>query len=161
MIGVLGGGVATYRNGEYTYLKNEVYGLEMYYVRKVTGSFKIDSILWLLRNAKKFEVFQVFHISRTTMVYIILFHILNRKGKIYLKLDGSGVMGLPKGKKWELFYLKALQFVNVMSIELQWALPDLQRQFGNKAIYIPNGFYSDGSECNYDKKQNIICTCGR
>ncbi|MCM1263712.1 MAG: glycosyltransferase family 4 protein [Butyrivibrio sp.] len=155
------GMVATYKNEEYTYLNQEVQGLEIHYIKRLTGNFKIDSVIWLLKNAKKCEVLQVFHISRIIMVYIALFHILNRRGKVYLKLDGSGAKGLPQGKRWERFYLKAIKYANVMSIEFKWALPDLQKKFGDKVIYIPNGYYSDGSKCNYSKKKNIICTCAR
>lgn len=61
------GGVATYKNEEYSYLEHEVRGLEMDYIKRITGNFKIDSILWLLKNAKKCEVLQVFHISRIIM----------------------------------------------------------------------------------------------
>lgn len=155
------GVLATYENEKYIYLDREVRGLEMEFIKKITGNFKIDSILWLFKNAKKCEVLQVYHISRVIMIYIMLFHLLNRQGKIYLKLDGCGLKGLPKGKKWEKFYLKALQYVTVMSIEFQWAIPNLQKQFGNRVIYVTNGVYSDGSVCHYDKKRNIICTCGR
>lgn len=155
------GVVATYNNEEYSYLEKEVKGIRTEYVKKITGNFKIDSVLWLFRNAKKCDVLQLFHIRKLTMIHIALFHALNKRGKIYLKLDGGGVNVIPKKEQWKRLFFKMIQYVNTVSIELQRDTIELQRAFGDKVICIPNGFYDDGSLCDCRKKQNIICTCGR
>ena len=85
--------VACYKNSDdYTYADNEVKGLKLDFVKKTRGGIIADGMLYLVRNARKIDILNVYHLNLSSYFYEIAYRLLNRHGRIYLKLDMN-----PKG----------------------------------------------------------------
>ncbi len=154
--------LATYQNGEYPYADKEVKGLKLEFIKRKTGKFDLDSMIWIWKNAKSIDVLQLFHMRRYTLLKLWLYKIRNPKGKVYLKLDGmSPVLArkIVKEFTWKVL-LKNLKNCNVVSLE-KGNVQEIEEIFGVKILKIPNGYYDDGTLCHFKEKDNIICTCGR
>ncbi|VVB63778.1 D-inositol-3-phosphate glycosyltransferase [uncultured archaeon] len=98
-----------YENGEYPYLKTEVPGLELQYIRcqlpslkrllkylggcpRLTSSLKllsllIDALPVILRFGKEIDVLQLYHLKPESVLIGIAYRMVNRRGVLQLKLD--------------------------------------------------------------------------
>ena len=81
--------IATYNNGDYGHLQDAVKGLKLWFVKKYTGNFTIDSVAFLLKNSKKIDVLNLYHTTFRSAVFSLVYKRINPNGKIYLKLDGG------------------------------------------------------------------------
>src|ERR1700743_3640868 len=73
----------------YPYLTSEVPGLKLHFLKnKGRGKFYEKAIFdYLLGNAKKIDVLNLFHFNAENIFYSIIYKFLNPKGRLYLKLD--------------------------------------------------------------------------
>jgi hypothetical protein len=88
--------VLTYDLGPYSYLENELKGLEIEFLGKTKKWFKLHTsiIKYLFLNSKRIDVFCVKTLKRENLIYLFLYKLLNAQGKSYLKLDTD--MGILK-----------------------------------------------------------------
>lgn len=164
--------VVTYKNDDYSYLYNEVKGLKIDFVKKIFSSYSIDGAMYLIKNAKSMDVLHIFHVTLSSVVYALTYKLLNRKGKIYLKLDCSHklverIKGLA-GWKYRLLnnFLNNVDLISVEQEELYGQLKRILSCQGNKIINITNGVdydYIDKYQIKYDYscKENIILNVAR
>lgn len=152
-----------YQNDTYPYLQKEVKGLKVVFLQKIFGNQFLDVLFFLFLNRKNYDVLQVYHLLRSTLVWCFFFKLFSLgKGKTYLKLDADERI-LNYHPSPVVKYL--LQKVNLVSVENKTYLAqlNLSRQLGRNVEYITNGFYDDGKrrKVDFSKKENKIVTVGR
>lgn len=164
--------VVTFKNGEYDYLNSEVKGLKMEFVKKIFHSYTLDGALYLLKNSKRIDVLQIFHITLSSFFYIYVYKKRNPQGKIYLKLDSSFKLPerLDRLSKFGHKLLKGmLDKVDLITIEEKRLYePILKRlpYIKDKFKIIPNGvdfnsIENMGLKYDYNIKENIILHAAR
>lgn len=137
-------------------------------------------IKYLLQNASHIDLLMCFHWRLETWINIYIYSILNKSGRIYIKLDTE------TGKEWNIsnysflsrilrkwLYTKLLQKVNVLSCETAQAYDNIinNKYFGEqlkeKLKLMPNAFDEEYlnqlkmTEYLYSQKENIMITVGR
>lgn len=164
--------VASYENDDYTYLKEEVAGLKIDFVKKVFNNYTIDGMLYLIKKARKIDVLQIFHTTLSSVVYAYTYKILNPKGKLYIKLDCShklperiDKLNKIKFKMLNNFFDKA-DLISVEQNKLFIKLKEMLPRQSEKMIRIPNGidydYYMENNiYYDYAEKENIILNVAR
>ncbi|MHC0442761.1 glycosyltransferase family 4 protein [Flavobacterium sp. 3-210] len=158
--------IASYKNGEYPYMNTDVKGLKQVFISQISKFEILNVCLFILKNFRKYDVLQCYHISKETIIYLILFKLLKTitftKSATYVKLD-IDEREVSKGfsKKVKL----VLKHVNILSVETKKMTHYMNRNniLGKKVAYIPNGFYHSKERENIDfkDKENLIITVGR
>lgn len=164
--------VVTFNNGEYPYLKSEVKGLKIKFVKKIFHSYTLDGALFLMKHSKEIDVLQIFHVTLSSFVYIHIYKLCNPKGKIYLKLDSS--FKLVKrldvlssiGHKILKRMLGKVDLISIEEKRLYDPLLERIPYIKDKFIVIPNGvdfesIQNMGLKYDYSKKKNIILNVAR
>ena len=139
--------------------------------------------MYLLRNARSVNFLMRFHYSLHTQLMIILYKLLNRNGKTYVKLD-IGFESIEREhncqkRSWIKKMVKAwisrhfIENVNLVSCETAQAYQLLREsplerfKFGDKLFLMPNGFDEELLESynlkerTFAEKENLIITVGR
>ncbi|MFD0939094.1 glycosyltransferase [Pedobacter boryungensis] len=152
-----------YKNDDYSYLEKEVKGLHIVYLKKIFHNQLLDVLFFLLFNQRKYDVFQVYQLSRVNLILCFFIKIYSFcKRKTYLKLDADDQILSYLPSKITKYLLKG---IDIVSIENQTYLKhlNLTMQLGRKIDYVPNGFYDNGVQksLNFNKKENKIITVGR
>jgi L-malate glycosyltransferase len=164
--------VASYKNGEYGYLENEVKGLKMDYVEKKYNNLSLDGARYLRKNAKKIDVLQIFSVTISSVFYAFTYKHYNPNGKIYLKLDCTyqlikKILALSKIKyKFLNAFLNKADLISIEQEELYYELVRILKKQSHKMVLIPNGVDYDylDNQCidyNYEKKENVILNVAR
>lgn len=157
------GTLLCYRNGSYTYQETDLKGLQLIFLRRISGNATIDGILFLLAQGRKYDVLQTFHLRLRSLLWLWLFKILRPSGRTYLKLDANERIldqhfGGIKGKL-KRYLLQKIDLISVENTQLQEAL---SHKWKRKIAYIPNGFYqTEQIDIPYAQKRNEIITVGR
>lgn len=142
----------------------------------------LNFYIYLLRHVKSINLLMRFHLSTHTEFMTIFYKLLNRKGKVYVKLDINAdaleeMYGNQKNTLkrrihgWiEAFFIRKS---DCFSCETSIAFQRLkesafaQLQFGNKLQLVPNGFDElllqslNIQERSFEEKENLIITVGR
>ncbi|MDP2414307.1 glycosyltransferase family 4 protein [Daejeonella sp.] len=173
----------SYRNNEeYPYLSKEVKGLKLTFIpdKGRFFYFELGILSYLWSFSKSIDVLNLFHFKKDHLLYLLLYKILNPKGKAYIKLD----MDLLFFKDYNAFlYSKYLlknyllkgitkwifKLTDVFSVETEEArsyLIKVYPELKQKLICIPNGvdnLYLDEEIKlrSWEEKENIIITVGR
>ncbi|TCW40353.1 glycosyltransferase involved in cell wall biosynthesis [Thermohydrogenium kirishiense] len=165
--------VVCYKNGDYLYLKDEVRGLDMEFIKNYTNKALIDGAIYLFNNSKKIDILQLYHLDIKAYVYAFIYKLVNRKGQLYIKLDADEdaiirMTGKRKGIKYKikeiLTYLfvkyNIIDFLSIETKENYDKLVDYNKNlYKDKLFYLPNGILINNFP-NINKK-NIILTVGR
>jgi GT2 family glycosyltransferase/glycosyltransferase involved in cell wall biosynthesis/Flp pilus assembly protein TadD len=152
--------IACYDNGQYPYLENELIGLKLDFIPKVTGDSVKDGYNYLLNNSSKIDVLQLFHLTDRTLIWIDLYKRLNPKGKIYLKLDANiNITQLNIDNS----VFQILKKCDLVTVETKYLYDFLNKKWPIKVEYIPNGFYDFNikEKVLFKEKENTIITVGR
>jgi glycosyltransferase involved in cell wall biosynthesis len=156
--------IVCYKNDEYNYLENEVKGLKIEFLKKRTSIKILDSIVYFIHSAKNIDVLHLFHLACINYLYIYVYKLLNKNGKVYLKLDiNSSVKNIAKSSIKFSIKKAIVNKCDLISIETIENYNFLKENWINDIKYIPNGFYDNNKRktINYDQKENIILTVGR
>lgn len=164
--------VACYENDEYSYLKKEVAGLKIDFVKRNFNNYSIDGMLYLIKKARKIDVLQIFHTTLSSVVYAYTYKFLNPKGKLYIKLDCShklperiNTLNKLQFKMLNNFFDKA-DLISVEQEELFIKLKDMLPKQSKKMIRVPNGidydYYKENNiDYDYSEKENTILNVAR
>ncbi|MFT3982347.1 MAG: glycosyltransferase family 4 protein [Lachnospiraceae bacterium] len=158
--------IACYQNEEdYSYLKKEVKGLTLEIIPVNFHSVLLDGIWYLIRNAKKIEILNVYHlILSESFIWIWLYRLLNPKGFIYLKLD-LDFIGMREHEQDDavkkMLKKRILKRINLISAESEPICVRMENLYGIPVKHIPNGFYRSGYDYSVIRKENIFLTVGR
>lgn len=136
---------------------------------------------YLLKKSKEIDYLMFFHIGLDKFFLILLYKILNKQGKIYLKMDSdiSGVINSNSEnisfmrKIQKILFKKLIKKIDLISIETEEAYEEILKNgvcnenISNKILYIPNGFDEEYLKENnikiklFEEKENIMITVGR
>lgn len=173
----------SYRNNkEYSYLNKEVKGLKLNFIPNKGRFFYFEAgiLSYLWSSSKSIDILNLFHFKKDHLLYLLLYKILNPKGKAYIKLD----MDILFFKDYNAFLyskyvlknylLKGLtkwifKLTDVFSVETEEARSYLLKvypELNPKLICLPNGvdnLYLDEEIKlrSWEEKENIIITVGR
>jgi len=160
--------VATYQNSpEYPYLTDEVRGLRLDFIKRTRLGKIVDGIRYLKAHAAEIDVLNLYHLNLSTYFYELAFRKYNQSGKIYLKLDMNPV-GLKTCLAKDLRGLikrASIRRADIVSVETTVLQKELIKHFGQKIIYITNGYFDrttssqDGKALPFEK-ENVILTVG-
>ena len=159
--------IACYNQDEYSYLQDEVKGLKIEFLKKIFNNYILDGCLYLMKNSKKIDILQIFHMTSYSVVYSMVYKFFNRKGKIYLKLDCSEklIERLDNMNTIERKFIKAyLKRVDIISAEQERLIEPLKErfgEFGSKLIHITNGVDLDwvndiNNEEKFEKENSFL-----
>lgn len=156
-----------YKNdSDYSYLDQKVNGLQIDFLRKVSGDSRLDGAIYLLQNSRSIDILNLYHLSPRNYLWIVIYKIFNPKGKIFLKLDADNKLkhsNILKRNQKNKIKLKILGMSCLISIETK-ALKDFACiKLPLRIEYIPNGFYDYNKRpiINFSQRENIILTVGR
>ena len=132
-----------------------------YKILQRKGSSTINGFLYLLKNARKIDVLNVYHFKRRNTIWFIIYKLLNPKGITYVKMDmGFEALNLYKNNKRIRERVKVLyKYSDIVSVESTIFQCEMQKLFSRKIIYIPNGYLPYVTKKH--TKENIIFTAGR
>ncbi len=153
--------IATYDNGDYTYLEDRVKGLKIWKIEKVTGRFEIDAFLFLKRNANEIDVLNLYHTTFRSAVLSYAYKKYNPIGVLYVKLDG----GFTKEETswYKRFRGYVMRKADLVTTELKENCSRLSKSWNRDILLLRNPFHPvDLKEYNpYTKRKNEFITVGR
>ena len=150
--------IVTNKNDKsYSDLEDKVKGVRLRYI-------KGKGIFYVIRCARRIDVLNVYHLNLQSFYLLWLFKLLKRKGaKSYLKLDMDD-------KGYDRLFMKnpvgmikrlTIKAADVVSAETNGIYDKLRAVYGEKVIFVTNGYYTLDKEPqkNFSKK-NVILTAG-
>lgn len=156
---------------------SQVKGLKLISLGKSDGKnhclemWNKDCASFLRKNSKRIDVLNLYFLKHS-ILYGIYYKVLNRRGTLYLKMDGNAVAMENEAKERFDFirhtvyrlYLKFI--VDKVSIESTKGFAFMKDQYNlsnDKLLYLPNGFDDRmvGEIIPWDKKDNAFLTVGR
>ena len=169
-------------NVEYPFIDQEVNGLKLNFIPNKGRFlyFELGVLYYLLNHSKSIAVLNLFHFKKDHILYLLIYKLVNPKGKAYIKLDMDILFFknynafLFSNYALKNFILKALtswifKLTDLFSVETDQAkdyLLNVYPELQNKLICIPNGvdnLYLDKEIPikAFQEKENIILTVGR
>lgn len=158
-------------DSSYSYLDNEVKGLKIKFIKDFGRFFflEISVLFYLFRRAKQIDILNLYHHSGASILLGILYKMLNKKGKLYIKgdvntLNLSNEFSRPKGIFSNFIWNIYIKKLDVFSAETLRGVDIFKKIIpSEKVICIPNGCYyeNDVNILNFAKKDNIIISVGR
>lgn len=155
--------IATYKNNNTNYIKNEIPGVNFIFISKIFKSENLNVLIFILMNFWKFDIVQFYDISVTKMFFGIVCKILNfGKSKIFIKLDAN-ILIMDRsiwGKEKISLYKLLSKFIDVISVESTQIFNFLSKEIKLNNIYLlPNGYLPNASK-SIVKKENIFIAVG-
>ena len=169
-------------NVEYPFIDQEVNGLKLNFIPNKGRFlyFELGVLYYLFNHSKSIAVLNLFHFKKDHILYLLIYKLVNPKGKAYIKLDMDILFFknynafLFSNYALKNFILKALtswifKLTDLFSVETYQAkdyLLNVYPELQNKLICIPNGvdnLYLDKKIPikAFQEKENIILTVGR
>jgi|AntRauTorcE11898_2_1112593.scaffolds.fasta_scaffold08182_2 glycosyltransferase involved in cell wall biosynthesis len=172
-----------YKNSSaYPYQNKEVKGLNIEFIENKGSTFfgEKGALQYLRKNARSIDVLNLYHLTQASLLYGIIFKLLNPGGILYLKLDfninrykkeGFRFSETPvKEKVHQLLFKLFIRKADILSVETREAEQLLKKtndRFSDLLLYVPNGV--DESQINNyrtnesgpQQKENLILTVGR
>jgi glycosyltransferase involved in cell wall biosynthesis len=169
--------LVTFKNeSTYPSLDNEVKGLKVAYIKKDKkykfGKPSIKIIQYIWENARKIDILNLYHTTKETLIYALLYKLRNPSGILYIKLDINielfeKDMNFLKKKGYSIFFDKIL---SIASFELDFAsdyllseYPILEKKIFKLSNGIDDVFIKEREieRYNFQQKENLIITVGR
>ncbi|WP_326511616.1 glycosyltransferase [Clostridium intestinale] len=150
--------IICYETDKYDYLDNEVKGLKLEKLKKISNNKNLDSIIYLFLNSKKIDILNLYHFRKIHLVYVLVYKLLRPNGKVFMKLDANESI---RNSKIGFLSNKILKKIDLISVETIALHSWLNNNWPVKVEYIPNGFIKQDKEINTKNKKNIILFVGR
>ena len=156
--------------------------------RYLSRRFNLGIIFYLLCNSRKIDILNTFHLAWSSLLFVFIYKVINRRGFTYIKLDNCAFSGMypweidvekqPSGHIRDVSFKRKVKSFIARSLLIKkadlWSVEDenskdlLESQysfFKGNLITVYNGQTSDlpGSIgiCNIADKEDIIMTAGR
>lgn len=156
--------------------------------RYLSKKFNSGIIFYLLRNSRKIDILNTFHLTWSSLLFVFIYKVINRNGFAYIKLDNCAFSGIYSWgidvEKQGSVHIRDVDFkqrlkscigrrffikkADLWSIEDEYSKDLLESKysfFKGKLITVYNGHTSDLpgaiSICNIADKEDIIMTAGR
>ncbi|SKB57325.1 Glycosyltransferase involved in cell wall bisynthesis [Lachnospiraceae bacterium] len=154
--------VSARNEADYPYIRNEVKGLKMRFLPKNSVSPMIPAMKYVWDNAADIDVLNVYHLNLSSFLYLLIYKLRKSpSGKGYLKLDMDlkGYRRLFMKNPVGLIKRLTMRLADVISVETTVLSKKLRMKYGQKVLYIPNGFYASKPVDDFHK-ENVILTVG-
>lgn len=156
-------GLASFENGNYPYLVNEVKGIKHFTIKRKFKNDFLNVFFFVFKNHREWDVLQCYHISKESIVYLFLFKFLKlisfSKSITFLKFDSNELAYTYKINFIVRFLLKNINILSVESKNLYNFYSE--KLMTSKNLYlIPNGF-NICEIANCSEKRDTIITVGR
>lgn len=159
-------------DADYSYLDKEVKGLNLEFIPKLK-IFKINLgvIYYLIRNAKKIDILNQFHIRNYTLLYALIYKFFNKNGINYIKADANEKELIQRKSIFKKKYLSSIdKYIDLLSFESKKPIDLANKNYNflsTKLARITNGI--DESYVNslnlkdtpFNKKENVIIYVAR
>ncbi|MBO6133858.1 MAG: glycosyltransferase family 4 protein [Lachnospiraceae bacterium] len=141
-------------------------GLRLQFIKKHNSSLLnlLSGIRYIWNHAKEIDVLNVYHLNLSSFFWLLTYKLRKPPGGIgYLKtdMDIKGLNRLFSIGPVGLIKRMTIHLSDIASVETTVLYKQLEKRFGEKIIYIPNGFYCKGEKPSHFGKQNIILTVGQ
>ncbi|MDR2593212.1 MAG: glycosyltransferase [Fibromonadaceae bacterium] len=169
------------REQKFDYLNSVVKDLKIWKIKSPLkpkfGKLSLQSILFFVKNARKIDVVNFYHLTKETKILAIIYKLFNRKGFVYIKADTDIYQKFERHKitgirscinsLYEYYFRK---ITNLISTEQEQSICILKTHFTelkDKIIRIPNGIDFEllknlGFEhLQKSDKEKLIITVGR
>lgn len=167
------------RSGQLEALKQTDFSRRIYLIslgrrgNRIRNAFEI--MAFVLRFGKGYDVLNVYHDGVLTLLYGILYKLVNKNGVVYLKLDMDfrDLDNILKGSKKlvprclrRMKLVLSMRAVDFYAVETKafYRLLAENDYFKGRLHYLPNGFTCEGDEDIHSwlmNKENIILAVGR
>ncbi len=157
--------VVCLRNEEkYPYLDQEVKGLKMEFLDEAGRYPVISGMRYVWDNAGNIDILNVYHLNLSSFLFLLIYKLRKKKsGRGYLKLDMDlkGYKRLFMPNPVGFIKRRTMELADIISVETTVLSDRLKKKYGDKVIYIPNGFYATGKEPERSfEKEDLILTVG-
>lgn len=127
--------------------------------------------LYILRNVQKYDVLNIYHMTKRSILLIAPARLRHPGIKVYVKLD-MGRATYNKMKRWEQCFRNKI-FMRIMhrfhlgadlyTVETKKYVDELNHMklYQGRVKYLPNGFWPLPSDARDVPKENVILTVGR
>lgn len=131
-------------------------------IDKLMNNYFLTGIMYLVRNAKKIDCLNLYHCRRQTLIFSRIYKLLNRKGKVYVKLDASfqTLEKLRNDRAYLNVFLKLCSATDVISAEANTVIEGLNALGDKRIENIPNGAFLEEVDDNI-VKEKIFLTVAR
>lgn len=173
--------VEKFRNIKLKELKYYNFGKVIKKIDKFKIFENISFYRYLLKEAKRINYLMLFHLTLDKFFLILFYKFINKKGKVYLKLDIRSDSIKFYNQNFKNIFRKIqknilkniLKKVDLISCETKECFDEIRESglcnldISNKLAYIPNGFDEDYLIENnikvkkFEEKENIMITVGR
>lgn len=128
---------------------------------RVLAEIKLMSFLFA--NAKYINVLNLYHWGRHTYIVGCVYKFLNPNGKLYVKcdMDDCGLSVIQNKENARKVFAKIAEISDLISCESKRIANELNKLFGNKVEWVPNGFFQSETNLNCVEKEKIILNVGR
>ena len=154
--------ITTYDSGDHGYFSTAVKGLNEWKIPHKTGNYIFDALLFLWKNASKIDVLNCYHTTTLSAMSCAVYKIRNRRGKIYIKLDGGDT------KEESIWWKRpirgfVMRHADIVSTELYSRQQELEKSWKRNIEVIRNPYHpNDLKEYrSYNERKNTIITVGR
>ena len=144
--------IISYKNeDEYKTTKNY---LEIKFLNssRFARKFNLSIVFYLIFNAKKIDILNVFHIKWESLLFASIYKIFNRKGFVYLKLDNCHYIGV---YPWEKIFdpsKEPVKFLYQPEPSMKWRIKCLLiRKLFVNAVNLWS--VEDSDSCDYYSKE--------
>lgn len=154
--------VAAYGDKDgYSYLANGAAGLQIEYVEHKYRSRILNGLRYIRKHAQEIDVLNVYHLNLSSFFWIPMYHLKKKKGgQVYLKLDMSyaGLATCLKAGFIGFIKRTTIKKADIVSVETTLLQAELKKHFGDKIIYLPNGYTlpEKTDQTAYQKEKTIL-----
>lgn len=155
--------IVTYDNGDDYYDEN-IKGVNIEFLKRITGKPIIDGSLFIIKNAKKIDILHTFFWKKENYFWFFLYKFLNKKGKIYVTMDvdeRAKNENLTKNGIKAKIRKKFLKMCDLISAETTEMYNFLKENWYDEIKYVPYGVLAANEKIYYNNKENTIITVGR
>ncbi len=150
-----------YRNGDYPSLQTDYRDFPLHFIKKTIFGRYYDGMHYLKYEAESIDVLNLYHLNAASFLYERVYQKYNPLGRIYLKLDlnNKGFADCFRFTLKGMVKRAILKKADIVSVENTDMYEALKKRFGEKVIFLPNGYcIPDTPETG--KKENILLTVG-
>lgn len=143
---------------------DDVSGLNLVHVPLIFGSTELTGVLYLIRHAREIDWLSLHHAGRRSYYWSILYKILNRKGKVYLKLDMDfRSCDNYDRDPWERkLFEKNMKTMDLVTVESKAVKNRIQKYSVQDIKVLGNGYCKTKFSPNiYQKREDCFLTVGR
>lgn len=150
-----------------TYLDDVVKGLNIIKIKKYFNSRFVSGAIYLLKESKNINILHFMFCTRMNLILSFLYKTINKNGKVYIACDlNDGCIELFEKamkkkliRKIEKIFYKKIDLISCESLTIKEEIE--KNNYIPNIKYVPFGIDTPMPNMDFEKRENIILTCGR